>query len=36
MKGIWKKDLLWRNAEADFIVDDLGELPFIIEKLMKE
>ncbi|MED5103592.1 MULTISPECIES: HAD family hydrolase [Niallia] len=36
MKGIWKKDLHWRNAEADLIVDDLGELPFIIEKLMKE
>jgi len=34
MKGIWKKDLHWRNAEADYIVDDLGELPFIIEKLM--
>lgn len=34
MKSIWKKDLHWKNVEADYIVDDLGELPFIME--MKE
>ncbi|MGG1483024.1 HAD family hydrolase [Peribacillus castrilensis] len=33
MKGIWKKDFQWNNVEADFIVDDLAELPLIIEKL---
>ncbi|MBT2606679.1 HAD family hydrolase [Bacillus sp. ISL-53] len=35
MKGIWKKDFQWNNVEADFIVDDLAELPLIIEKLTK-
>lgn len=33
MKGIWKKDVQWNNVEADYSVDDLGELPFIVEKL---
>ncbi|MBL3646017.1 HAD family hydrolase [Bacillus sp. RHFB] len=33
MKGIWKRDFQWNNVEADFIVDDLAELPLIIEKL---
>ncbi|MFD0051089.1 HAD family hydrolase [Actinomycetes bacterium NPDC127524] len=33
MKGIWKKDFQWNNVEADFIVDDLAELPSIIENL---
>lgn len=33
MKGIWKKDIQWNNVEADFIIDDLGELPLIIENL---
>jgi putative hydrolase of the HAD superfamily len=33
MKGIWKKDFQWNDVEADFIVDDLGELPLIIENL---
>jgi putative hydrolase of the HAD superfamily len=35
MKGIWKRDFQWNNVEADFIVDDLAELPLIIEKLTK-
>ena len=33
MKGIWKKDWQWKNVDADFIVDDLGELPKIIETI---
>ncbi|OIK11897.1 HAD family hydrolase [Bacillus sp. MUM 13] len=33
MKAIWKKDFQWNNVEADFIVDDLAELPLIIENL---
>ncbi|MCS0824800.1 HAD family hydrolase [Cytobacillus firmus] len=33
MKGIWKKNFQWNDVEADFIVDDLGELPLIIENL---
>lgn len=33
MKGIWKKDYQWDDVDSDFTVDDLAELPFIIEKL---
>ena len=33
MKGIWKKDIQWNNVEADFIIEDLGELPLIIENI---
>ncbi|WP_277586601.1 HAD family hydrolase [Psychrobacillus antarcticus] len=33
LKGIWKKDLQWNNVNADYMVDDLGELPMIIVKL---
>jgi putative hydrolase of the HAD superfamily len=36
MKGIWKKDFQWDNIEADFIVDDLAEIPLILEKLSKQ
>lgn len=36
LKGIWKKDFQWNNVEADYIVDDLMELPPIIEKLSEE
>jgi putative hydrolase of the HAD superfamily len=36
MKGIWKKDFQWDNVEADFIVDDLEELPLIIENLSQQ
>lgn len=32
MKGIWKRDSQWGNIEADAIVDELSELPFVIEK----
>ncbi|MTH54865.1 HAD-IA family hydrolase [Bacillus mangrovi] len=30
MKGIWKKDVQWSHVEADFIIEDLAEIPFII------
>lgn len=33
MKGIWKKDAQWDDVDADFIVDNLAELPVLIEKL---
>jgi putative hydrolase of the HAD superfamily len=36
IKGIWKKDFQWNNIEADFIVDNLAELPSIIENLSKQ
>ncbi|NCT38600.1 HAD family hydrolase [Bacillus sp. EB93] len=36
MKGIWKKDFQWNNVDADFIVDDLAELPLIIGNLSKQ
>lgn len=36
MKGIWKTDSQWTNFDADFAVDDLKELPLLVEHLMKE
>ncbi|UOE56054.1 HAD family hydrolase [Bacillus sp. CMF12] len=36
MKGIWKANFQSNNIEADFIVDDLGELPIIIENLRRK
>lgn len=33
MKGVWKKDAQWENVRADFTIEDLGEIPFLIEKL---
>lgn len=36
MKGIWKRDFQWNNAEADFIVDDLAELTLIIENINQQ
>lgn len=33
MKAIWKKDCQWNHVNADFIVDDLAEIPFIIDHL---
>lgn len=35
MKAIWKKDCQWNHVNADFIVDDLAEIPFIIDRLAK-
>ncbi|RCJ41182.1 L-2-haloalkanoic acid dehalogenase [Nostoc minutum NIES-26] len=35
MKSIWKRDLGWREPEnADGIIDDLGEIPLIIERFL--
>jgi putative hydrolase of the HAD superfamily len=36
MKAVWKRDFQWVGVEADFIVDDLGKLPFIIEKVLED
>lgn len=36
MKGIWKKDSQWDHVNADYVVDDLMELPSIVEKLNEE
>ncbi|ENH96058.1 hydrolase [Gracilibacillus halophilus YIM-C55.5] len=33
MKTIWKKDDYWGNVVADSVVEDLGEIPTILEKL---
>lgn len=33
MKGIWKRDFQWDCVEADAIIDDLLELPAIIDQL---
>lgn len=30
MKGIWKRDSQWDHVEADAIIDDLLEVPLII------
>ncbi|MEH7249355.1 hypothetical protein V7114_21565 [Neobacillus niacini] len=30
MKGIWKKDFLWNELEADVIVTDLDDIPYLI------
>jgi len=36
MKGIWKNDSQLTNVDADFTVDDLKELPLLVEHLMRE
>jgi putative hydrolase of the HAD superfamily len=33
MKGIWKKDSQWNDVEADFIIEDLAQIPSIVRKL---
>jgi putative hydrolase of the HAD superfamily len=33
MKGVWKKDYQWNNVEADYIIDELAELPIILDKI---
>ncbi|GIN58164.1 HAD family hydrolase [Lederbergia ruris] len=30
MKTIWKRDSFWERAEADYIVDDLSEIPILL------
>lgn len=36
MIGIWKKDFQWSTVEADFIINDLAELPLIIDNASKQ
>ncbi|MEC2072701.1 HAD family hydrolase [Alkalihalophilus marmarensis] len=36
MCAIWKKDREWDQVDADFTVEDLSEIPKIIDSLMKE
>ena len=36
MIGIWKKDVHWSSPEADFIIDDLAEVPLIIDTIRDE
>ena len=33
MKGIWKKDVHWGNTGAEFSIDDLLELPSLLQNL---
>ncbi|KHF39277.1 HAD family hydrolase [Halalkalibacter okhensis] len=35
MKSVWKRDDQWDNVKADFVVEDLKELPLIVENLRK-
>ncbi|WEG14482.1 HAD-IA family hydrolase [Pullulanibacillus sp. KACC 23026] len=36
MKAFWKKDHQWNDVEADFIINDLSEVPTIIRDLNKQ
>ncbi|WHY79603.1 HAD family hydrolase [Neobacillus sp. WH10] len=36
MKTIWKRDIQYEGSKGDFIIEDLREIPFIIEKLKGE
>ncbi|WP_072891648.1 HAD family hydrolase [Ornithinibacillus halophilus] len=33
MKSVWKKDDQWDNIKADFLVNDLAEIPLIVDDL---
>lgn len=35
MIGIWKKDIQWTDVQAEYVVDDLMEIPAIIDELAK-
>lgn len=35
MTAIWKKDERWDGVEADFKVDDIGDIPSIVEEINK-
>ena len=35
MKGIWKKDTQWSNVEAEYMIEDLMELPALLHILNK-
>ena len=36
MKGIWKKDMQWKDVDvqAEYVVDNLMEIPTIIDELV--
>jgi len=34
MKSIWKKDMQWKEVQADYVVGDLMEIPVIIKELV--
>lgn len=36
MKGVWKKDNHWETPDADAVIDDLIELPRLLDKLEPE
>lgn len=36
MKAIWKMDVQWERVGADFIVDDLAEIPQLIETINQQ
>ena len=36
MIGVWKKDIHWDAPEADFSIDDLAEVPLIIDRISAE
>lgn len=33
MKGIWKRDHQWHRVKADYVIDELDEIPKIIQRL---
>ena len=35
MKGIWKRDTLWSNTGAEVIIDDLMELPSLLQNFSR-
>jgi len=35
MVGVWKKNRQWNEVEADFVINDLQELPVIVNTLNK-
>ncbi len=35
MKGIWMRDKFWSEVDSDYVVNDLFEIPLIIEMLNK-
>ncbi|OAT72891.1 HAD family hydrolase [Parageobacillus thermoglucosidasius] len=36
MKTIWKKDAIYESADADFVIEELKEIPGIIETLQQQ
>lgn len=35
MISMWKKNDAWKEIEADFVIEDLNEIPFIIDEIQK-